>query len=349
MRTTWKPAALGAALLAAGAVGLWMVRPPSPPPRSAAVTQEAAAARVKDANVRGPRPRAAEALPAPPAEEQIAAATAPARSLRGTEVDGDLRVDENGDLILGPEVIHFFNYFFSATGEESDAVIRARILQAIRERLDGAAEEQAVALLDKYLGFREAARTTHADLGKEADPLARLDVIRKMRREHFGEEAADLLFGDEEQESAVAAAQSQVMQDRSLSEQEREARLAELDRQLPESAREARAESRRPLEQQAEEEELRAAGATPAELYRHRVETVGEEAAQRLTDLDQQRTDWKKRVEAFREERAKLAGSIPDPGARRSAERALLERSFAPPEQLRVRAQLKMAGEPIDP
>lgn len=350
MQRAWKrkPAALGAALLATFG-GLWLIlKPDPPPPPQSKVTQESAApapANVKER--RPPRQRERAEFPAP-VEQPEAADAPPARSLRGTVIDGALRVDEHGDLILGPEVIAFFDYFLSATGEEPDAVIRARILAAIGERLDGRAAEQATALLDKYLGFREAARTARPDLDQKADPLARLEEIRKLRREHFGDEAATALFGSEEQESAVAAAQSQVMLDRSLSEEEREARLAELDRQLPEEAREARTEARRPLAQQAEEEALREQGATPEELHRHRVATVGPQAAERLSGLDQRRADWKQRVDAFREERSRIPRSTPDPDARRRAEQALLERSFTPQEQLRVRAILSMSGEPLD-
>jgi lipase chaperone LimK len=262
-----------------------------------------------------------------------------------------LRVDERGDLILGPEVIAFFDYFFSASGEEPDEAIRARILAAIRERLDGPAGLQAAALLDQYIGFREAARALRVDLGfgaeGEADPAARLEVIRRLRREHFGEEAAEQLFGDEEQEAAVAAAQREVMRDPSLSPEEREAKIAALEADLPEAAQEARAEARRPLAQQAEEEALRAAGATPEELRRHRVATVGQEAADRLADLDRRREAWSQRVEEFRKERARIAAAMQDKRARGAAEQALLERSFTPQEQLRVRAILKAKGEPL--
>jgi lipase chaperone LimK len=263
-----------------------------------------------------------------------------ARSLRGTDIDGALRVGPDGELVLGPDVVAFFEYFLAATGEESDAVIRARIEAAIRERLDGPAEAEALALLDKYLKYREAGRNMAAPPG--SDPLARIEAVKKLRREHFGEEAASQLFGEEELEGEVAAERSRVMKDPSLSPEERDAKLAELEAKLPEAARVAREEARRPLQLRQDEEALRANGATEEEIHRHRVEAVGEEAADRLRELDRKRAEWKGRIEAFRAERDQIAKHYADDAAREAAVAKLLEESFAPEERARAKALADM-------
>ncbi|EYF00075.1 lipase secretion chaperone [Chondromyces apiculatus] len=347
MKTRWQGATLGGVAVA-GALALWLrgsdgAPPPSPGPRR----PEAAATAGRPEAPRARPVSSTAAAPAAPSPGEAAAANLP-RSLQGTEIDDALRVDDRGRLVLGPEVIRFFNYFLSATGEETDATLRARVLAAIHERLEDPAASQAEKLFEKYLAMREASRSLSGDLEKEAEPSARLESIRRLRREHFSEDEAEALFGAEEQESAVAAAQSEVMRDGSLSEQERQAKLDALANQLPEQAREARAASRLPAEQFAEEEAMRAAGATAAELHQHRLATVGPEAAERLRTLDQQRSDWEQRLDAFRAARAKVADATADPDARQVAVLSLLERSFSPPEQLRARAILKMRGEPIE-
>ncbi|MCC6552361.1 MAG: lipase chaperone [Polyangiaceae bacterium] len=319
-------------------MGARVIAARSPAPREPAA---AGAGSVAAHAAAPPAPRPQSRPPRAEAPREREPASPPPKSLRDTDADGALRVDEHGDLILGPEVIRFFDYFLSATGEETPEALRARILAAIRERLDGAAALQAAALLDRYLGYRQAAMRMPPGLDSD-DPKARLESIQRLRREHFGEEAASKLFGDEEREDAVAAERSRVASDPTLTPEERDAKLAELESELPDSARAAREESRRPLRQQAEEEALRAAGATEQELYQHRVETVGEEAAQRLTDLDRQRAEWKQRVEAFRLERERIAATTPDDAARRAAQKRALEASFTPEEQLRVKAILKI-------
>ncbi|AKT44184.1 lipase secretion chaperone [Chondromyces crocatus] len=348
MAARWQKA-VGAGVLVAGAAALWLHGGNASSSGPLGASRAEAAATSAGTRSLGSRATAPAALPSAqkPVSEGAIAAQSP-RSLQGTDVDDALRVDDRGRLILGPEVIRFFNYFLSATGEESDETIRARILAAIRERLDEPAAGQAEALLGRYLALREASRDMSDRLTQEAEPSARLEVIRRMRREHFTSDEAEALFGAEEQESSVAAAQSEVMRNERLSAEERDAKLDALEAQLPEAAREARAEARRPAEQLAEEEAMRAEGATAAELHKHRVATVGVEAAGRLQALDQERNAWEQRLEAFRQEREKLTRAMGDGDAQTVAVLGLLERSFSPPEQLRVRAMLKMRGEPIE-
>ncbi|APR82407.1 lipase modulator protein [Minicystis rosea] len=256
-------------------------------------------------------------------------------SLQGTIEDGALREDAAGDLVIGPEVLRLFDYYLSTTGEESAAAIRKRIEAAIHRKLgEGRAAKTAIDLLNRYLGYREGSRgmaATGEDLG------GRLDALKQLRRAHFGD-FADKLFGEEEQAAAVAVAQHRVHQDDSLSAADRERRLSELEARLPETVREARAAALEPMREAAEEASMRAAGASDADVHAYRVATVGDEAADRLAALDAERAAWKARLTAFREARAALEQSEPDPGRRSAAIQRLLDRSFSPTEQIRVEA-----------
>jgi lipase chaperone LimK len=139
----------------------------------------------------------------------------------------------------------------------------------------------------------------------------------------------------------VAAERSRILKDTSLTPEERDARLAEVEAKLPSAAREAQDDARRALRQRAEEDALRQGGASDEDIKRHRAETMGEEAAQRLDELDRRREAWRERVEAFRSEREKIAARFADEGARRAAEERLLEESFTPEERIRVKAIVK--------
>src|SRR5690606_875151 len=58
---------------------------------------------------------AVSVAPAPPPAPAVAPRGAP-RSLRDTDVDGAVLVDDRGDLTAGPELLALFDYFLSATG-----------------------------------------------------------------------------------------------------------------------------------------------------------------------------------------------------------------------------------------
>ncbi len=333
-----KGAALAAALtLGAALYGVHHLRADKPAPAPTATRTAEARPKLRESRPQAASRQAAEARADGLEKSPF---TEPAHSLRGTEVDGALRVGPEGDLLLGPEILRLFDYFLTAEGEESDEVIRARILAAIRERAGGPAALQAAALLDKYLAYRKDAKNLDLSPERASDPEARLEAIRALRRKHFGAEAADAIFGDEEAEGLAAIAESRVAKDLALSPEERQAKLAALEDELPEGVREARAEALLPVRARAEESAMREEGATDEQIRAHRVETFGEEAADRLAELDKQRAAFKERVEAFRKERSRLAKSAQDDGAFRVAETALLERSFDETERLRVRAIL---------
>jgi lipase chaperone LimK len=286
------------------------------------------------APVRGPGGQA-KAEPAGPAPE--APAPMPG-SLSGTEVDGALDVGPGGHLVVGPQVITLFDYFFSASGEESDAVIAGRIAAFARGHLGEPAVGEALALLDHYLAYREAARGLRADA--TATTADRLAAVGKLRREHFGE-AAGALFGDEERAAAVAVEKSRIVQDPGLSPEEREDQLAAAEEKLPAAARRAREEATSVSQLRADEQALRTAGADSAEIRQFRAGTLGPEAADRLEALDRDRAAWKARVEAFRVERDGRCAGVADPGA---CESGLLAGAFDAREQIRVRAILGVRG-----
>jgi lipase chaperone LimK len=323
----WGRALLAGALLALVAGGLHRFLAGSRP--SAAPE---AVLRAEAPGPRLPRPRSAFPVTAAPP-------TLPA-SLRGTTEDGALRVDDAGDLVIAPAVLRFFDYYLSATGEESAATLRARIVAAIHRRLpDDRPAGQAVALLDTYLGYREATRGLRVD---GDDPAARLDALHLLRRRSFGAAVAEALFGDEERALAVALEQRKLLADAALSRRERERRLSDLEARLPDRIREARAGATRPLRQRADEDAMRAAGASDDDLHDYRTATVGEEAADRLAALDRSRAAWSAQLAAFREARAAIVAAEPDPSRQQAAVQQLLDASFTALEQIRVRAADQM-------
>ncbi|RYZ44082.1 MAG: lipase chaperone [Myxococcaceae bacterium] len=298
------------------------------------------------ATVASPRPvpRAPDATAAPGTPPVTAVAPSsplpplPA-SLQDTQEDGDVTVDASGHLVPNPDLRRFFNYYLSAMGEESPALIRERILAALRaKRLPPAAMDEAARVLDDYLSYLEAARTLASTRGEELqDTGARLEALRELRREHLGG-AADGLFGQEEAVDAVAVERLKLQEDASLTPEERERRIAALEERLPPDVRASREEALRPLRQAAVEQELLAVGATAEELHQHRLSTVGPEATDRLEALDRERAWWKQRLADFRAKREALARSEPDPARRQAAAQRLLFDSFTPEERLRVEA-----------
>ncbi len=259
-------------------------------------------------------------------------------SLRGTEEVGGFAVGPDGHLVPTPDAIALFDYYLAATGEEPEAALRARIVDAVHARLEGEAADEAIALLDDYLAFRDEMRAL-AEAGEPPHDLERrLQWIRELRRAHFGEGTADALFGLEEKMTAIDLERRRVAFDESLDEAERAERLAQLDAELPESVRVARERARAPARSQKRVEAMREAGASEEEIFDARAEQFGPEAAERLAALDAEQAEWQRRLDAFRRDRAALEAEGLESAEYQAEIDALLDAHFEEHEYRRVRA-----------
>jgi lipase chaperone LimK len=310
---------------------------PAPPPTPAERGDAAAAAPsaspsattgARDASgAADPGDGAAAALPPGPA------------SLRDTRVDGGLAVDASGRFVATPDARRLFDYFLAASGEEPDDVLVARIRAEIARRLPPDAAAEAGLLLDRYLAYRARARTL-AEHGLDDAPLdERLATLRALRQATLGAEAADAFFAAEEEADEVAIARLRAAQDPDASPDERAAALAAAEASLPPLEQQRRREARVALELRAAEQEVLAAGGTPDDLRALRERSVGAEAAERLAALDADRAAWRARVDAYRQEKARIEHDPALDGAARDAAVARLRAErFAANERLRIEA-----------
>ncbi|HSQ00479.1 MAG TPA: lipase secretion chaperone [Candidatus Dormibacteraeota bacterium] len=259
-------------------------------------------------------------------------------SLDGTEADGAFAADAAGNLIVSPELRRAFEYWFAASGEESDARIQARIAAEIRTRLDDPAQAAALALLARFVEYRERGRALATSEPADVDLAARAAAVRDLRRAVFGADA-EALFSDEEALVAFALAERRVASDPTLSDSERAEQLAKLLADAREPIRAARAAATAPMQLARDEAVLRAEGGSADDVQRLREERVGAEAAQRLAALDDARAAWRERVASYRAARAAIdADPALDDAARASAVSALRARHFNGAELTRIDA-----------
>ena len=322
--------AVAAAVLAAVALrARYHDAPPAPAPSRAPAPETVAP---DAAHPTSRRPDGAEAPAAKPGRP---------RSLRGTRVDGALAVDAHGRFVAGPEARRLFDYFLTASGEEPPERTRSRIVAEIERRLPPSARAEAVALLDRYLEYRERART----LAAGGDLAARVEAVARLRREILGAADSRALFGDDERAVAQAAEYQRIASDPALSEDERVRRLAALNAELPAAVGEARARALAPLALANAEAALRAQGGSPEAIRALREQLVGPEAADRLAALDRRRAQWQRRVDDFRTARQTIEsdGAL-DPAERDRRLRDLLAERFTPTERQRVQALDAAAG-----
>lgn len=234
-------------------------------------------------------------------------------SLQGTEVDGGLRVDDNGNLIINHDIRRVFDYFLSTMGAESLEQIEQRLLAYIRHQLPAAAALQAEQLLEGYLALNRGLSALQApeepddNIALETNTLReRLLSIQSLRRQYLPADVVDAFYADDDALDQLALGRMDIMEDPALSADQRTQALANLEQSLPPHLLRVMSELNKQQQLNTLTERLRDNGGSDADLYQLRDSFYGSEAADRLAQLDQSRQQWQTRTARWLSERDRL-------------------------------------------
>lgn len=272
-----------------------------------------------------------------------AAARAPfPASLAGTAVDGSFTIDAAGHFVPDRNALRLFDYFLSASGEESADILRGRILlHAIGAGLSEKSLSEVAAVLDRYLAYREATRAALATGSVAPAGLdARVAEMRGMQRSYLGANLAKAFYGDDDALADIDMQRMAVLRDKKMTRDERQRALTAIDAQLPTELITARKAVTGPAALHERVEGLREAGGSSEDIAALRRAEYGAGAADRLAALDRSRAQWSQRYDSYRGEEQALRGSLgcTDCPAFREARETLRARHFSGRELIRVQA-----------
>ncbi len=163
-------------------------------------------------------------------------------SLEGTDIDGALKADAAGNLVLDLAVRDFFDYFLSVADELGPENAIAEIERYARAYLPERAGDQAVELLSNYLRYKRA------EFELQQTPIAQTDLndasalnlieqsfktLKATRKALFSEQQDTALFGLEDQYANHTLATLRIMADETSDQQQKRDQLTELESQLP--------------------------------------------------------------------------------------------------------------------
>lgn len=260
-------------------------------------------------------------------------------SVRGTEVDGRLEVDAQGNLVINGQIRHLFDYFLSLVGEESIEASEQRIRTYLAGQLEQPALNQALSLLGNYLDYQLQVVATESRFPVTEtleDLIAREQAIQRLRASLFSRDAHEAFFAGEEIYNNFTLERLSIARDDSMDEQHKAQAIEALRENLPEEMQQLLVPQ---IQQDLREQTLalRESGADEYAIRELRMGMLGPEATERLEQLDQRRSEWRQRVEAFQHERDSI---MAQPGLaasdREAAVTALLQEQFTETEQLRL-------------
>ncbi|WP_217473812.1 lipase secretion chaperone [Stutzerimonas stutzeri] len=264
-----------------------------------------------------------------------AAQTAPADTLhrlppsfKGTQVDGRLRADAMGRLIIEPDIRRVFDYFLASIGEEPIETSVNRLRRYIEAQLPQPARGQAYHLLGQYLDYKRQLLALEQDHPQQADIGAmreRLQAVKQLRATLFDEQVNSVFFAFEEAADQFTLERLAIRLDPALDAAAKGAALDRLHNELPPELQATLApQLQSELRQQTRA--LQAKGGTPAEVRQLRQQLVGSAATARLEKLDEQRQQWRSRLAGYQQEKERIENSR---GLSETDKRAAIERLAA--------------------
>lgn len=162
-------------------------------------------------------------------------------SLQNTDPSALIHTDANNNLLLNRDVKMLFDYFFTSQGDITQVDLIARMKRYIRQAYPTPASQQALALLDKYLlykqhmhSFYESNETLQSlpDITAASDPdmLQAVEELMQSRRaiQHniFSTYEVDAMFGDTQRYDQFMLEVARL--DSNLSHSERQEQLQQL-------------------------------------------------------------------------------------------------------------------------
>lgn len=257
-------------------------------------------------------------------------------SLRGTAVDGAVRLDAQGRVVRDRDLRRVFDYFLTRLGERSPERIREDLAAWLQQQphLDAVACAETLALFDRYVELQHAT----AALPRGGNLQDDLERLHELRVRELGAELAHAWFGDDEAYAAYTLARLAAARDGSLDDVARERRLAEIEAQRDPAQRAERDASTTFQQAVADSRQFDTDAIAAQRRAEQRRLRWGEEAAVRLAELDQQEAGWQLRLRAYAQAREQLFADRTLAPAQRERRLARLLDDFSDAERRRVLA-----------
>jgi lipase chaperone LimK len=224
--------------------------------------------------------------------------------------------------------------------DDNPAVFKQKLLGLLRAKYPPAYVARMEGLVGRYADYRVALGELKP-AGDTTDPdalKATFEARRQLRMSFFDSAEYLTLFASEDRLDRYTVERLTILRDRNLSDSDRAARLAVAETHLSTDERAARAEviqGQTAVEQTAAYD---AQGTDTGRRFAERKAQWGTAAAERLAQLDDEKTAWNGRLDRYAEaERRQQAGQLSA-----SELTALRSQLFTPQEQLRLSGALAL-------
>lgn len=267
-------------------------------------------------------------------------------SLRNTPMPEHLDINDDGSLIINKKILHLFEFYLSAMGEESIEVIITRIKSSLREQLTAQALDEALHILEGYLQYRNEITAIKQEynqaIGANDYSLEHVinarDELIEARWRFLSKDVITAFFAQADDYENYMLGIASITKDNSLSKEQKDNAISLLNTQAPSWLIEQQNTANQLNEYRQHHSELVSQGASESELRALREQEFSSDASDRLSTLDAQRLRWQQRLSEYRVELATILAIEPDHQVQQAMVDELRSRHFNAQETRRVNA-----------
>jgi lipase chaperone LimK len=225
------------------------------------------------------------------------------KMFRLTSIDGDIRADEDGNLIIDRDLRHWIDFYLSAIGELSLHEIQQLMAEKI-SLLPMPARAQAEKLLADYLSYKEALANYEGQFKQflSSDHIENLqqrhDWQKRLRRQALSSETVAAFWQLDEMIDDYALEQL-VINGSAASAEEKAMQREELEASLPNELKEFRRDVYIASNLQETVTASRQQGDSDEAVRQLRIDQVGLDATDRLEALEVTQNLWQQRIIAY--------------------------------------------------
>lgn len=274
-----------------------------------------------------------------------------APSIEDTEIDGSLKADANGNLIIDIETRDMFDYFMNTVADVTPEVAIVELEKLARANLPESAVNQAMTVLAEYLLYKETALEyasqplLPADQQDEQYQLKMLEEsferLKTIRRDTMSSEAVDAFFGLEEAYGEFTLASIKIQKNTDLSPEQMQMELQTEREKLPEVIRNTENRMVEEIETSQEVNEVLLSDSRDSEVESIlRSKGLDEEAVGEAIAYRQQQRQFEQQYTLYKKERDQLlSASLSEEDIATQKERLL--KKYFDTEQAQTQAKVK--------
>ena len=214
---------------------------------------------------------------------------------------------DDGSLVINIKILHLFDFYLSALGEEQLEQVVTRIKQSLNQQLKPTALTQSLAILSGYLAYLNDITKLKKQVNQQDTGEYRLDSvinahhqINDLRELHLSNEVIAAFFAKSDAYESYMLEQASISQRIELNPEQKQRAQQLLNQRVPSWIIEQQQRANHLNKYRVQYQQLLSNGADEQQLQQLALDEFSEESALRLQQLAQDRSQWQQRLSQYR-------------------------------------------------